>query len=118
MKIELRNNTAVITGYVNVTEKRSRPILTPHGRVIELIKEGAFNRAIQGNDNILLTVDHIEQPVYASTGDNTLELIEDNIGLYAKASITDETLIHLAKNGRIKGWSFNMTNIKRRDKRK
>ena len=37
MKIEIRADGAHISGYVNVTGKRSRPVITPHGKVIEEI---------------------------------------------------------------------------------
>ena len=54
-----------------------------------------------------LTVDHTPQ-VYARTKDNSLELKEDGIGLHAKASVSDAKLIILAKDNKIKGWSFGM----------
>ena len=41
MKIEIRADGAHISGYVNVTGKRSRPVITPHGKVIEEI--GTYN---------------------------------------------------------------------------
>ena len=38
MKIEIRADGAHISGYVNVTEKKSRPVVTPHGKVVEEIE--------------------------------------------------------------------------------
>ena len=58
MQIELRADGAHISGYVNVTEKKSRPVITPHGKVIEEIEPRAFERAINRAGNITLTVDH------------------------------------------------------------
>ena len=46
MKIEIRADGAHISGYVNVTGKRSRPVITPHGKVIEEIEPRAFEQAI------------------------------------------------------------------------
>ena len=56
MKIELRADGAHISGYVNVTEKKSRPVITPHGRVIEEIEPRAFEKAIDRAGNITVTV--------------------------------------------------------------
>ena len=42
MNIEVRADGARITGYVNVTEKKSRPVITPRGKVIEEIEPRAF----------------------------------------------------------------------------
>ena len=59
MQIEVRSdNEARITGYVNATEKLSRPVITPHGKVIEVIEPRAFGEAIAaGWDSITLNVD-------------------------------------------------------------
>ncbi|WP_312373003.1 HK97 family phage prohead protease [Lachnoclostridium sp.] len=112
MKIEVRADGAHIEGYVNVTEKKSRPVITPRGKVIEVIEERAFERALERAGNITVTVDHDKTHIYASTDDGTLELYEDSIGLHADVLITDENLIELAKQGKIKGWSFGMYNVK------
>lgn len=111
MEIEIRADGAHITGYVNVTEKKSRPVITPHGKVIEEIEPRAFERALSRAGNIIVTVDHDQSHAYASTDDGTLELYEDSIGLHANVLIRDETLIELAKKGRIRGWSFGMYNV-------
>lgn len=111
MKIEIRADNARISGYVNVTEKKSRPVITPHGKVTEVIEPRAFEAAIKRAGNITLTVDHEAGSVYANTNDGTLTLTEDNIGLHADVLITDATLIDLAKRGKIRGWSFGMYNV-------
>ena len=111
MNIEIRADGAHITGYVNVTEKKSRPVITPHGKVIEEIEPRAFEQAISRAANITVTVDHDDSRVYASTEEGTLKLYEDTIGLHADVLITDEVLISLAKRGKIKGWSFGMYNV-------
>lgn len=111
MKIEIRSDSVLISGYVNATEKKSRPVITPHGRVVEVIEPRAFEGAIDRAGNITVTVDHDSTHVYASTEGGTLKLYEDNIGLHAETVITDPTVIELAKKGKIKGWSFGMYNV-------
>lgn len=111
MKIEIRADGAHISGYVNATEKKSRPVITPHGKVIEEIEPRAFERAIERAGEITLTVDHDSNSVYARTSDGTLQLYEDDIGLHADVVIKDKTLIELAKTGKIRGWSFGMYNV-------
>lgn len=111
MNVEIRADGAHISGYVNVTEKKSRPVITPRGKVIEEIEPRAFEQAIGRAGNITVTVDHDNSHVYASTDEGTLSLYEDDIGLHADVLITDKTLIDLAKSGKIKGWSFGMYNV-------
>lgn len=111
MKIEVRaDGTAHIEGYVNVVERESRPVITPHGMVNEQIESGVFQRAIDAAQNINMTIDHTTK-VVASTEKRTLKLYEDAIGLRAFSEITDPETVQAAKEGRIKGWSFGMTNI-------
>lgn len=112
MNIEIRADGAHISGYVNATEKKSRPVMTPHGKVVEEIEPRAFEQAISRAGNITVTVDHDSSHVYAETQDGTLKLYEDNIGLHADVLINDADLIELAKKGKIRGWSFGMYNVK------
>lgn len=113
MKVEVRaDGTAKISGYVNVTGKKSRPIIKPDGtRCIEVVEERTFDEAIKRAGNVTVTVDHDKTHIYASTEDNTLTIKEDSIGLHADVLIRDATLIELAKKGEIKGWSFGMYNV-------
>ena len=100
-----------ITGYVTVPGRESRPVQTPQGIVREIINQGVFGDAIAKSDNIRLLVDHNSDRVYATTADGSLDLYEDAVGVYADAYITDEDLIEAIKNGRVKGWSFDMSNV-------
>lgn len=111
MQLEYRADGAHISGYVNVTEKKSRPVMTPHGRVVEEIEPRAFEEAIRRAGNITLTVDHDSGHVYAETQKGTLKLYEDAIGLHADVLIEDKNVIQLAKDGKIRGWSFGMYNV-------
>ena len=111
MKIEVRADGLHISGYVNVTGKLSRPVITPRGKVIETIEERAFSEAIKNSGEVTVTLDHDTGHAYASTRNNTLTLREDAIGLHAETLITDATVIELARKGKLRGWSFGMYNV-------
>ncbi|MCD7859577.1 MAG: HK97 family phage prohead protease [Firmicutes bacterium] len=76
MQIEIRSDGAHISGYVNATEKKSRPVITPHGKVVEEVEPGAFQAAIDRGGNITVNLDHDSTHVYASTEAGTLKLYE------------------------------------------
>lgn len=109
MKAEIRADGLHISGYVNVPGRESRPVITPRGKVIEVIEQRAFQRALQKVDNIDLMVDH-ERKI-ASIKEGNLKVWEDEIGLRAEAIITDKEVIEGAKQGKLKGWSFNMMKV-------
>lgn len=111
MRIEIRADRRHISGYVNATEKQSKPVITPYGKVVEVIEPRAFERAISRAGDVNVTVDHDDTHIYASTKSGTLTLYEDAIGLHADVIVTDENLVNLAKQGKIKGWSFGMYNV-------
>ena len=112
MRAELRADGLHISGYVNVPGRESRPVLTPRGKVIEIIEQRAFARAIERAGGINMLLDHDKTKILASTEDGTLAVREDEVGLRAESVVTDETVINGAKAGRLKGWSFNMKNVK------
>jgi len=109
MKVEIRADGLHISGYVNVPGRESRPVITPRGKVIEVIEQRAFQRALQKADNIDLMVDH-ERKI-ASTKEGNLKVWEDEIGLRAEALVTDAEVIEAAKAHKLKGWSFNMMKV-------
>lgn len=111
MKIEVRADGLHISGYVNVTGKLSRPVITPRGKVLETIEERAFEEAIKKSGDVTVQLDHDAGHVYASTSDSTLSLREDAIGLHADVLITDELVIEMARKGKLRGWSFGMYNV-------
>ena len=111
MQIEVRaDGTAKISGYVNVTEKKSRPICTPRGQVVEEIEPRAFANALKRAGNVVLTKDHLPA-VLAETRAGTLRMREDAIGLYAEAEISDAQTVEECRAGKVKGWSFGMRNV-------
>lgn len=104
MKIEIRSATeAVIEGYVNAVERESRPIPGINGTYTERVAAGTFQRALNSGKPVELRFNH--QRVLDST-EGSLELREDNIGLYAKAVVTDPEVIEKAKRNELRGWSF------------
>ena len=109
MKINIRADSVEIEGYVNAVERNSKPLWSRVGQFIERICKGAFKRALQRNDDVKILLNHNPQRVLGSTKQGNLELEEDNIGLRAKATITDPEVIEKARNGELVGWSFGFT---------
>ena len=101
MKIEVRENSILIDGYVNAVERLSKPLFSPLGKFRELVKAGTFSRAIEENKDVKVLLDHDWDRALASTGDGTCTLTEDAIGLRAKCEITDAEVIEKAKQGNI-----------------
>lgn len=108
MKIEIRANEAIVEGYVNAVARDSRPIPSPRGKFLEQIIPGTFRRALERDPNVELRLNH--DRLLGSTENDNLELYEDNIGLYARATITDEEIIQKAREHRLRGWSFGFQN--------
>lgn len=106
MKINIREDSVEIDGYVNAIERYSKPLNSRIGKFRERIKVGAFKRAIDRNPDIHVLLNHDENRDLGSTKQGNLELHEDNIGLRAKATITDADVIAKAKHGDLVGWSF------------
>lgn len=109
MKINIREDSVEIEGYVNSCERLSKPLNSRIGQFRERIKAGAFQRAIERNDDIHVLLNHDANRDLGSTKQGNLELHEDNIGLRAKATITDAGVIAKAKHGDLVGWSFGFT---------
>ena len=110
MQVEIRNDSIFISGYVNAVERLSKPIReTLHGKVrtfLERIKAGVFRTALKRNKNVLVLLNHDNNRVLASTEDGNAILEEDNIGLRAEITITDEEVVQKAREGKLSGWSF------------
>lgn len=106
MQILIRADSIEIDGYVNSVERKSRPLMSRMGKFVERICKGAFKRSLDRDDDVKLLLNHDPDRVLASTKDGNLELTEDNIGLRARATITDPEVIKKARNGDLTGWSF------------
>jgi HK97 family phage prohead protease len=110
MKVEVREDSVFITGYVNAIERFSKPIKENlRGKVrtfIERIKAGVFKTALKRNDDVKVLLNHNHDRVLATTKDGSAKLEEDNIGLRAEVTITDKEVVEKARNNQLVGWSF------------
>lgn len=111
MKIEIRSDSVEISGYVNAVGRESRPMRGSDGKYFtEIIQPGVFARALmRGKRSMLLN--HNPDRVLGTEGDN-LQLKEDAVGLFAKATVTDFEVIEKARNGELRGWSFGFVPVK------
>lgn len=102
--MEIRNNEAIIEGYVNVVERESRMLHDTQGNFIEVVRAGTFNQALDSADNVYLKYNH--KQILGDTVHKDVELREDSIGLYARSRISDPVIIEKAKKKELRGWSF------------
>lgn len=108
MKIEFRSaEEMVVSGYVNAVERNSRILpqsmcREAKGPFVERIKAKTFEKVIARGKPVKLMFNH--EKTIGSTEDGSLKLYEDNIGLFARAVVTDAEVISKAKE--LRGWSF------------
>lgn len=108
MRIEIRSDSVVLDGYVNAVGRFSRTLRSPKGEFREMIVPKTFERALSKGGTVDLLFNHLPNRKLGSTSDGNLEIREDNIGLRAIATVTDEEVINKAKSGELQGWSFGM----------
>lgn len=106
MRVEIRNDSVLIDGYVNAVGRDSKPIPYLNRKFIEQIEPRAFDKALNKTDNVDLLLNHDESRKLGSIKEGNLELFEDNIGLRAICTITDKDVIEKARKGELRGWSF------------
>ncbi len=110
MKVEVREDSVQISGYVNAIERYSKPIRENlRGKIrtfVERIKAGVFKTALKRNDDVKVLLNHNHDRVLATTKDGSAKLEEDNIGLRAEVTITDKEVVEKARNNQLVGWSF------------
>lgn len=106
MKVSIRADSVLIEGYVNAIERNSKPLMSRIGQFIERICKGAFSNALKRNDDVHVLLNHDWSRDLGSTKQGNLELVEDNIGLHARAVITDREVVEKARRGDLVGWSF------------
>ena len=106
MKVNVRADKVEIEGYVNAIERDSKPLWSRVGQFIERICKGAFKKALKRNDDVHILLNHDWKRDLGSTKQGNLELEEDNIGLRARATITDPEVVKKARAGELVGWSF------------
>jgi HK97 family phage prohead protease len=108
MKVEIRNNQVKLDGYVNVVQRDSRVLPSARGKFIEQIEPRTFQKALDKTNNVDLLFNHREDRKLGSTSEGNLTLYEDNIGLRAICTVTDQEVVDKAKNNELRGWSFAM----------
>lgn len=108
MKAEIRNGTVHISGYVNAVGRDSRPILSSTGEFVEMIEPGTFREALTRAKNVDVLLNHDNTRRLGGTEEGNLSLREDSIGLYAECDVSDTEVLHAAKKGELRGWSFGM----------
>lgn len=106
MKIIIREDKVTLEGYVNAVERNSKPLTERGVTFIERIGAGAFKRAIERAKDIRILLNHRGDRDLGGIADGNLELEEDNIGLKARADISDPEVISDARKGNLVGWSF------------
>lgn len=106
MKLTIRADCVEIEGYVNAVERDSKPLMSRIGRFIERICAGAFRKALKRSEDVHILLNHDWNRDLGSIRRGNLELEEDNIGLHARATITDPDVIASARSGGLVGWSF------------
>lgn len=108
MKVEVRSGEVKIAGYVNAVGRESRQMFSAKkGKpFIEIVDPGTFQKAINKADEVRLLFNHDKSRQLGSTKDNSLNLYEDSIGLYAEATIRDDEVVEKARNKELRGWSF------------
>lgn len=106
MRIEIRNDSVLLDGYVNAVDRESKPIPSVRGNFVEKIQPGAFQRSLERRENVDLLLNHDKNRKLGSTSEGNLELFEDSIGLRAICTVTDPEVIEKAKNKQLRGWSF------------
>jgi hypothetical protein len=106
MKVEIRDNSVILDGYVNVVSRDSRVLPSIRGKFVEQMVPSVFKRALEKADNVDLLYNHKNDRKLGSISEGNLELYEDSIGLRAIAKVDDPEVVELAKNKSLRGWSF------------
>jgi len=109
MKVEIRGQSVLISGYVNAVERDSKVMRGPDGPFVERVEAGAFQRALDRAADVKMNRNH--QKDIGSVKDGNLKLREDNVGLYAQAEITDPETVREARAGKLTGWSFGFADL-------
>ena len=92
MRVQIRENSIEIEGYVNAVCRDSRVLIDRRGKFVEQIQAGAWQRALERENEVRLLFNHDNKRQLGSTKDN-VELWEDNIGLKIRSTISDEEVI-------------------------
>ena len=111
LRLEIRNDSVIIDGYVNAVGRDSKVIRTPGKNFVEQVVPGTFKRALEKANSVPILFNHNKNRQLGSTVTGEVQLKEDNIGLRAHAIITDAEVVEKAKKGELRGWSFGFYNV-------
>ena len=76
MRIEIRNDSVLLDGYVNAVARDSRPMLDEKGeKFVEQICPKTFQRAVEKSDDILCLLNHEPNRKLGSTKEGNIELL-------------------------------------------
>lgn len=112
MKVEIRNDSVLIDGYVNAVERKSKVLRDAKGQFVETIKAGVFQRALERAKEVKVLLNHNYDRELTSTKESTTSLVEDAIGLRCRCEIRDAEVVEKAKSGKLVGWSFGFICLK------
>lgn len=116
MKVEIRNDSVRIEGYVNAVERDSKPLRGKDGVFIEKVRAGVFCRALARakacRQEVRVLLNHDYNRELTSTAEDTTRLFEDNIGLRCIFETRDADIMKKAKAGKLAGWSFGFVCLK------
>lgn len=113
MEMEIRGSTVEVSGYVNAVGRESRPMHDGEGYFTEVMEPGVFARALERGGGRPMLLNHDPARVLATEGDG-LSLREDSVGLFARATVSDEEVAESARKGELRGWSFGFRPIAQR----
>lgn len=95
-----------IDGYVNAVGRDSRIIKDEEKPYVENIYPGTFNKVLKRTNNVIANVNHSLDKYVGSLRENNLELYEDSIGCYAKATPKKEEFDKVSDINKLVGWSL------------
>ena len=109
---QLDDGSLHITGYVNITDKKSRVLKDNKGNLfVERVEPRCFKRALEKN-NVDFLLNHDTSKKLGSIADGNLKLIEDNIGLKIEATVNNEEVRQAYENGGFSGFSYGFQKIR------
>jgi HK97 family phage prohead protease len=109
--LDMADDGSWFEGYAAVFDEEAAFEVPGVGQVAEVVKRGAFRKALAQGDNVPMLYHHLEtHPPLATTQGGTLTLAEDNRGLRVKAEIArhyvGDAVRELVKRGDIPGMSW------------
>lgn len=109
--IDVADDGSSFEGYAAVFDEEAHFEVPGVGPVAEVVKRGAFRKALSLGENVPMLYHHLEtHPPLATTQGGTLRLEEDNKGLRVKAEIArgyiGDAVRELVRRGDIPGMSW------------